>query len=321
MYFLTSDIGGTNARFALFTKQENKYVFLYSTWLMSQEYDSFSSLYKKLCEEDENFAPHNIEQCVIALAGVVKEENYAKLTNLSWGFDLKEVKKHFPNFPKTKLINDFAAQAMACTLECKNNFVPFFNANNMPYPLLITGAGTGFGCAFLSKIEEKTTDGKEEKNEEEKIKYFLQPSEFGLTNFCFDTSCEIEMKLAHFLHTEKKLSSPFIEHFLSGTGLSYIHEFLTKEKLTPKEVPPTSPAFELFSRFYARTLRQLCLSNLSKSAIITGGVVAKHEGILNEAFHKEFLKHDIMSHVLEDVVFYLNKEENIALYGATAFFD
>ncbi len=306
MYFLTSDIGGTNARFALFTKEKNSYIFLYSTWLLSQEYDSFPALYKKLCEKDKNFALHNIEQCVIALAGVVEEENYAKLTNLSWGFDLKEVRTHFPNFPKTTLVNDFEAQAMACTLDYKENFIPFFDAKKMPFPILITGAGTGFGTALLSKNEEK---------------YFLQASEFGLATFCFDTKNEQELNLARFLHNKKNISTILVEHLLSGTGLSYIHEFLTAEQLKAKDIPHTSKAFELFALFYARTLKQLCLTTLPKSAVITGGVVAKHEGILNQTFYDEFITHESMSFLLKDVQFHLNKEENIALYGATAFFE
>ncbi len=306
MYYFTCDIGGTNARFALFTKKNNSFHLLYSTWLMSQEYDNFISLYEALCKKDSNFAPQNINSCIIALAGLVKEESYAKITNLSWSVDLNEIKKAMPNFPKTLLINDFSAQAMAFSNPESIALIPFFASNKVEFPLLVTGAGTGFGCAFLAKTEHG---------------FFLQPSEVGHQNFYFDLSKKDELALADFLYKEKKLDTINVEHLLSGFALEAIHEFLTKEKKAAKEIESSSPAFALFSRFYARTLKNLSLTYLTKTAIITGGIVAKHEHILSKEFYDEFIKHEKMSEYLKEVMFFLNKNEDIALIGASRYFD
>ncbi len=319
MFYFTSDIGGTNARFALFEKKENRFVLLYTKWLMSQEYDSFLLLYKKLCEEDANFAAENIEECVIALAGLVEDKHTAKLTNLSWGIDLKQIKKQMPNFPKATLVNDFSAQAMAFSkIEDVDYFnelklESFFASKKVNFPLLVTGAGTGFGCAYLSKIKDNTLYSKEN--------FFLQASEAGHQNFAFDTQNKEEMELADFIARQKNNSKLKVEDLLSGKGLEYIHEFLTQEKIKAKEIPLSSPAFHLFSIFYARVLKDLCLNSLAKSAIITGGIVAKHEHILNKNFYEEFIKHETMSNALQEVNFFLNKNEDIALLGAAFFMD
>ncbi len=311
MYYLTADIGGTNARFSLFEKRENSYFMLTTSWSSSQK-KSFTEIYKELYSLDARFSPENIESCVFAVAGPIENENYGILTNLSWNLDVNELRSDIPNFPPVKLVNDFSAQAMAFVHKREHGFTRLFSEkveakeDKYEYPIVVTGAGTGFGVSALHMKDSKVV---------------LAPSEGGHQVCPFYLSDSFEVEFSNFICKELSIDFPTLDNVLTGSGLRLINKFITGEDIPSVQIPTDAKAFEYFSIWLARALRNLALTLLPSTIVLTGGISAKHEHIFSDAFYKEFTNSRTHHSYLKTVSLYLNKDENVALYGCTEFFN
>lgn len=309
MFFLTADIGGTHSRFALFEEKGKEYLCVDTIWLSSQGKASFSILLQELQAKDKRYSFKNIKKCVFALAGRIENPFFARLTNLPWAIDLHQLKKDFIDLPEILLINDFAAQALACASPCAENFIPLFPEKiqkEYSLPIVVVGAGTGFGTAFLFG---------------ERDRPLLLPSEGGHQSFPIDINREEEVAFARFLTQKKGIQQCIIENILSGAGLSLVHEFFTSFSLEAKEIPENSEAFSFFSICLARVLKNYCLALLPKTLVISGGIAAKHMHIFNEDFYREFTCSPNYTDYLKQIPLFLNTNENAALYGASLYLD
>ncbi len=308
--YLTADIGGTNSRFALFEKNKDEYTFLHSLWCATQDVVNFGDLLLNLKNLNTDYDLERISACVFAVAGRVENANTAKLSHADWVIDIKQLQSAISFFPNSVIVNDFSAQAAACCTSLSQKFIPLFHANNfsktLAFPLAICGAGTGFGAAALFGSQEKP---------------LLMPSEFGHTFFPFLSNNKEEQEFAQYLFDKTHVEYPMVDSVVSGSGLCHLHTFLTNEVKQAHEIEVSSPAFTRFSRYYARVLRDFCITALPKTLVLTGGIAAKHEHIFNAVFWKEFTASPHHSEHLKQMSLYLNKEENAALYGATYFFD
>jgi glucokinase len=109
---------------------------------------------------------------------------------------------------------------------------------------------------------------------------------------------------------------------ISGRGLSYIHRFLTGERLKPQEVTgkltPSSETLVWAARFYGRACRNYALETLAFGGVyISGGVAPKFPSLVtHEAFATEFRSSRTLSAVLEKIPVYLNRNEESGLWGA-----
>ncbi len=308
MNFLVADIGGTNSRFSLVDFVNKEYTLIESIEFASQEQSSFIDLLEKLFKAMPTFHYKNIAKCVFAVTGV-QNGKHLKNTNLPWVIDINEVHNHFSNFPEIILVNDFAAQAMACISPISQNFTPIFHQeqyhiSSTTFPLVVMGAGTGLGSACLVKNTED---------------FILLPSEGGHQVFPFLLNNDIEKYFYSYLLKKKKATYPTIDMVLSGSGLAQLNTFLTSVHTPPKEIPNSAQAFEIFSIFFARALRNYALTVMAKTIVISGGIIAKHAHILNESFYKEFTNSTKFSQELSEMKLYLNTNEHAALYGATTF--
>ncbi len=306
MYYLTADIGGTNARFSLFEKRENSYFMLTTSWISSHK-KSFTEIYKELYSLDERFSPENIESCVFAVAGPIENENYGVLTNLSWDLDVNELRNDIPNFPPVKLVNDFSAQAMSFVHKREHGFIQLFadrTKASYEYPILVAGAGTGFGVSALHM-----------KNSE----VVLAPSEGGHQICPFYLSESFEVEFSNFICKELSIDFATLDNVLTGSGLQLINTFITGEVIPSVQIPSDAKAFKYFSIWLARALRNLALTLLPSTIVLTGGISAKHEHIFSDDFYKEFTNSRTHHSYLKTVSLYLNKDENVALYGCTEF--
>jgi glucokinase len=101
---LLGDIGATNARFALASKDELGQV-------RSFEVAKFPQFMDALAAFREEFSSP-ITEAVIAVAGPVVEQ-HAKLTNQAWTVDADELKNSLGL--QARIINDFQAVALSCS--------------------------------------------------------------------------------------------------------------------------------------------------------------------------------------------------------------
>jgi glucokinase len=146
---LVGDVGGTNARLALVDGEGRvRNLHIYS----ARDYSSLTDII-------DDYLLRTVGQkkrpprAVIAAAGPVMDGEI-EFTNLDWRVSEGDLLAHF-EFEAVKLVNDFAAQALACPrLEADDlrSIGPVMRGV-ADCPLVIMGAGTGFGVAGLARSD------------------------------------------------------------------------------------------------------------------------------------------------------------------------
>ncbi|WP_411289270.1 glucokinase [Phenylobacterium sp.] len=143
---LVGDVGGTNARFALVDAQghvRNPRSFV------ARDYDSLSAVITEYL--DATTGRRRPQRAVIAVAGPVLDGEI-EFTNLAWQVAEGDLLAVF-EFEAVKLINDFAAQALACPQLAADEvrlIGPKLRGGS-DCPIVVLGAGTGFGVAGLAR--------------------------------------------------------------------------------------------------------------------------------------------------------------------------
>ncbi len=303
---LTADIGGTNSRFAHFTIDQNDNLSLVKTlWLETNTTSSFGQLIDKL-RDGFTLMPEQADISVMAVAGPVERGVFSSPPFIEWDIDISNAKKDF-GFNRCLLINDFVAQAFACRSPAADSAEKILPGKTViDAAAAVIGAGTALGKAALSP------DGSGG--------FIAVPSEGGHSNFPFVTKREFEFQ--EYLLNELGEEYITANIVVSGRGLSYIHHFLTGEKLDPGEVTVLfsrdSETLQWASRFYARTCRNYALDILALGGVyIAGGVAARSPDLLrHESFEKEFRSSRTMSAILEKIPVFLITNEESGLWGA-----
>ena len=145
---LVGDVGGTHARFALVDAQghiRNPRSF------PAREYASLADVIAEYLEQTAG--RRRPLRAVIAVAGPVLDGEI-EFTNLDWQISEGDLLAHF-EFEAIKLMNDFAAQALACPL-LEPDDLRVLGPKLKPgsdCPMVVLGAGTGFGVAGLARGE------------------------------------------------------------------------------------------------------------------------------------------------------------------------
>ena len=146
---LVGDVGGTNARFAVVDAQghvRNPRSFA------NKDYASLTDIMAEYIET--TVGRKRPPRAVIAVAGPVLDGEI-EFTNLDWVVSEGDLLAHF-EFEAVELINDFAAQALACPLlegPDLRELGPGLGKGPHDCPIVALGAGTGFGVAALVRSE------------------------------------------------------------------------------------------------------------------------------------------------------------------------
>jgi glucokinase len=146
---LVGDVGGTNARLALVDGEGRvRNLHVYEAGNYSSLNDIVADFLTRTLGRGKR-----IPRAVLAVAGPVLDGEI-EFTNLDWQVSEGELLAQF-EFEAVRLINDFAAQALACPLLTGDNLKPLGPTIRAPddEPMLIMGAGTGFGVAGLARNE------------------------------------------------------------------------------------------------------------------------------------------------------------------------
>ncbi len=291
---LLADIGGTNARFALADCDNaapllNDSVREYAV----ADFPSLADAARHYLDETDANAGHGAPQNgVFAVAGRVDGDE-ARITNHPWVISLARTRDAL-GFRDLRLVNDFAAQAMATSLLTPADVVPIGGAQWSPAPLseprtyAVIGPGTGLGVGGLM-----VRDGR---------RYPLE-TEGGHASFPPGTPEEIEIL--------ERLSAQFgrvsNERLICGPGLVNIHRALSE--IAGEDPGPMQPA-DITARAAAgdprcmRTLDVFCAvfgaiagdlvltSGAWDGVFLTGGLVPKllanlqHSGFRQRFEHK-----------------------------------
>ncbi len=145
---LVGDVGGTNARLALIDGEGRvRNLQIYP----AADYATLSEVITDYL--DRTVGRKRPPRAVIAVAGPVLDGEI-EFTNLDWQVSEGELLAQF-EFEAVRLINDFAAQALACPLLSGDSLRPLgaSRRGGSDCPMLVLGAGTGFGVAGLARSE------------------------------------------------------------------------------------------------------------------------------------------------------------------------
>ena len=224
MIVLSGDIGGTNARLALYAG-ERVDGRLQLTALHERTYPSTAQPTLETIAEDfltearakMGWAPGQgsgqgrVERACLGIAGPV-ENNICRATNLPWVVDGKSLAARL-GIPRVLLVNDFYAAALGVTAVGPSQLAGLGGAPPLAKgPLAVLGAGTGLGEAFL--IWSAAENG-----------YQVVSSEGGHADLAPRTP--LEMALLQYLSA--KYGRVSYERVLSGQGLVDVFTFLSQE--------------------------------------------------------------------------------------------
>jgi glucokinase len=210
MHNLVADIGGTNSRFAMCKAGEVELI-------EPRKYPNceFSSLGEVIEHYIKEVSIEPINAC-LAVAGPAHKDD-VQLTNIAWRFSVTHYKQHF-HLDRLVLTNDFTALAMS---------VPHLSAQNVKQvggeqsalahmPISVLGPGTGLGVSGLLWNGSGWTP--------------LQ-GEGGNADFCAVTDEEIEL----YRMAKKERGHVRTEDFVSGTGLTLLHDLRLEMQGKPRE--------------------------------------------------------------------------------------
>lgn len=307
---LSADIGATNSRFGYFELEgEDKPVLVKSEWFKTGDFSSFSDLVMNLRSGSFPIDPADSDVAVFAIAGPVEEGIRSSPPFISWGVDLAALKDSF-NLKRAFLINDFVAQAYACRSRAAESAEKILSGTIIPdATAAVIGAGTALGQAALVPVGDRA--------------FKAVPSEGGHASFPFESRQEDEYR--EFLKKERGDRYITYNIVVSGTGVSYLHQFLTGEKLTPAEIAAklhhNSETLVWLSKFYGRACRNYALEVLAMGGVyIAGGVAARIRRLVkHEAFEAEFRSSMTLAHILEKIPVFLIDDEESGLWGAAMF--
>jgi glucokinase len=144
---LVGDIGGTNARFALVDSEHRvRNLHVYT----AADYGSLSEVIADYLER--TVGRRRPPRAVLAVAGPVLDGEIT-FTNLAWSVSEGDLLATF-EFEAVKLLNDFAAQALGCPRLVPQDLRaigPNLRGGGPDCPIVVLGAGTGFGIAGLAR--------------------------------------------------------------------------------------------------------------------------------------------------------------------------
>ena len=309
---LVGDVGGTNCRFALATKDAKTGIELsYISKLRVAEYSDF---YAALTHYLSTFDA-NLKQAAFALAGP-KFSGEIRMTNLNWVVAEDELCSRF-GFDVATLANDFTAMARGAVLMADEAFQTIIAGKvNYSSPVAVLGPGTGLGVAGVLPGQPPR----------------ILPTEGGYSAFA--PQDEVELEILKVLQDEFDFVAT--EHLLSGPGLLRIYSTLGRIKnldtplkspsdiVAQAEMETNSLAYEavmifcnILGGFSGNTAHTLGASG----GIIIAGGVARHIApfIADSDFEARFKTRGKAAWFTQNIPVRLLTAHSVALYGAAAF--
>lgn len=319
MYLLTSDIGGTRARFRLLEKTGLDWEVRHQESYPSADFDS-------LAEAADHYLDHQlstnrrkeIRAGWFAVAGPVTGDSVT-FTNRRWRTNAADLAEKL-GLPVVHLANDLEALAHAIPFLPENELVPVQRCPPGNDRYLVIAAGTGLGMATLWANDQT-------------VKAFS--SEGGHCDLAPVT--DIHCDLLRYLHT--KFEHVSYERVLSGPGLVMLYQFVQQREhrapLTGGEKPPPTPesisqlasdndpvaamTIELFVQLLGSFAGNGALQWLARGGVyLAGGVTAGLAPfITDDTFTSAFHDKGRMSPLMEQIPVTIVASDTAGLEGIT----
>lgn len=278
---LVGDVGGTHARLALVDPQGHV---RHPRTFLNADYGALSEIIAEYIETTAG--RRRPPRAVIAVAGPVLDGEI-EFTNLDWQVSEGDLLAHF-EFEAVKLINDFAAQALACPRLDADDLKPLgpkIARGAHDCPMVVLGAGTGFGVAGLARGERSDV---------------AVATEGGHAAFApYD---EVEVEVWRRLKAQHGRVS--IERLLSGPGLFDLYQALGDVEGRPGELADeiavtksgltgdalASAALDRFAAIMGSVAGDLALSFGARGGVFVSGGIAPRiaDRLASGAFRARF---------------------------------
>jgi glucokinase len=302
---LAADIGGTNARLALFDRIDRapRLTTVYAT----AEWPSAEAIVRRFA--DEHAA--RVTAACLAVAGPVVHGR-AERVNLPWTVDARRVQSAL-ELERVSVVNDLEANARGVELLGPDDLaVVNAGAPDELGTKVVVSAGTGLGEAALVR------DGS---------RWIAVAGEGGHADFA--PRSEIEVQL--YCRLAARYPHVSYERVCSGQGLVNIYEFLNRggERLSPAAIAEAAEvdssgsaahALRLFASIYGARAANVALSFMATGGVYLGGGIAPRNlrSLTDGVFMRAFTSKGRLSPLLETIPVYVVLNDRAALLGAAA---
>lgn len=279
-YALVTDIGGTNARFALFNLNTSELSAI-TKIIITPDHDLLTLIKTYLQAQSIK-----VERACIAIACPVEGDLIA-MTNNNLSFSRSQVIAEL-HLKQLEVINDFTAVSMSIPKLTEQDVVKVGGAEpDLNFPIAIYGAGTGLGVSHLIKINGN---------------WISLSGEGGHVELPMVNATEDNV----LAQLREKFGRVSAERFLSGKGIVNIYQALLTlhhkpmEEITPDIIVNKALAnsceicqqtLTLFCTFMGRFGGNLALSlNTQGGVYIAGGIVPRFIDFLSNLHLEPRLK-------------------------------
>ena len=309
---LLSDIGGTNARFALLNEGEIGPVERTKVADYATVADAIAAFLARHAAGDTTVA------AILDFAGPV-ENNRAALTNSSWTIDAGDIRKLF-GFRAVHLLNDFEALAWGLPALASSDLVSIgAQRPEAGAPMLVVGPGTGFGASCLVPRDAAS---------------FAIITEAG--HATLPAGSEREARVID--HLRRRFGHVSIERALSGPGLENIYEGLAA--LDGVQAPKreaasitqaardgscalSRAALDMFCALLGAVCGNLALTFGARGGVYVGGGIVPRfvDHLAQSDFRKRFEDKGRFETYLRDIPIHIIVKPDANFVGLKAFFD
>ncbi|MDF0730388.1 glucokinase [Pseudomonas entomophila] len=305
---LVGDIGGTNARFALWRDNDLHAVQVLAT----ADYTSPEQAIEAYLD-GQGIARGGVSDVCLSVAGPVDGDEF-RFTNNHWRLSRTAFCQRL-QVERLLLLNDFSAMALGMTRLKDGEFVEVCPGQADPSrPALVIGAGTGLGVGTLLSLGERH--------------WMALPGEGGHVDLPVGNAREAAIHQQ--IHGE--IGHVSAETILSGGGLVRLYQAIcaldgdTPRHQTPAQItdaalagePQARAVIEQFCRFLGRVAGNNVLTVGARAGVyIVGGVVPRFaELFVNSGFAASFADKGCMSGYFAGVPVWLVTAEFSGLLGA-----
>ena len=314
---LSMDIGGTNTSVGIFDGKLNQLHFFSAKTKEKSPYGFAKEIAGVVKQKSMRIVAAGIAVAGPVQNGSVRLPNAGISLSVGKFKDILEVKN-------TIMLNDFEAVAYALNALKKNDAIPL--TKNKPKEKsvkVVLGAGTGLGKAVLyfdKKLGFHVPLSAEEGHTAIAI---ATPEEFALLEFI----------------KKREYADVVWEDVLSGRGIASIYEFVQQKKRIKNSVAreiessrdkasiiskyrktdaSCKETFKIFSRIYARFIRNSMLQSLPYGGVyVAGGVAIKNMDIFqSKEFKAELYKSAVFVDIIKKIPLFVFKSTAIGLKGA-----
>lgn len=308
---LVGDIGGTNARFGLVERGSVR-----PHSIRRFRCDDFVSLPEAIASYLSDLTPVSIDQAVIAVATPIVGDT-VRLTNNHWVFSRQALQKQF-GFVSLRFVNDFTVQALAVPQLRQSDFLQIGAGIPQPgQPMAVIGPGTGLGVSGLVFSDENCQSP------------IAIEGEGGHVSIAARSIREFNVVT----HLQGKFGHVSAERFLSGPGLTLLHDaLLAVDGLPGLELPPDQisraaldgsdshcvETLQLFCEQLGSVAADLALVLGAKGGVYIGGGIVPKLGdfFVRSGFRESFESKGRMSSFVKPIPTSVILAENPALIGA-----